>query len=224
MKLLAIETAFEACSVAVLVNGECTERFALAPRGHAASVLPWVEEMLAGAGLGLGALDAIAFSQGPGGFTSLRIGISVVQGLAFGAGLPVVPVSSLQATAQVAGAELALVVMDARMQEVYSGAYALREGLAVPVQADRLLPPAAVTVPDDRGWTGVGNGFARCPELATLASGLRAVQADTWPRASAVAVLAAHWLRDHTGLPAEAAQPVYLRDRVADKPPVLGTT
>jgi tRNA threonylcarbamoyladenosine biosynthesis protein TsaB len=217
MKLLAIETAFEACSVALWLDGQCEERFETTPRGHAGHVLPWVEELLAGAQLGIRALDAIAFSQGPGSFTSLRIGISVVQGLTFGADLPVAPVSSLQATAQCAGLQRALVVMDARMQEVFAGAYEMRDGLASPVQADALLLPGQVSVPGEGDWSGIGNGFERFPELTALGGQLQQVQPQHWPRASAVALLAAHWLEHNPGLPAEQAEPTYLRDKVADK-------
>jgi tRNA threonylcarbamoyladenosine biosynthesis protein TsaB len=221
MKLLAIETAFEACSVALHLDGECLERYAVTPRGHAATLLPWVEELLAQAQLSLSGLDAIAFSQGPGSFTSLRIGISVVQGLAFGADLPVAPVSSLRAMVQAQDPDQqqrTLVVMDARMQEVFAGDYTWRDGIAVAVSEDRLLLPARLTAPADEVWTALGNGFARFPELARLAENARALQVDAWPRAAAVALLAAHWLRNHPGLPAEAAEPVYLRDKVADKP------
>jgi tRNA threonylcarbamoyladenosine biosynthesis protein TsaB len=218
MKLLAIETAFEACSVALCVDGECRERFEVAPRGHAERLLPWVEALLAEAELPLSALDAIAFSQGPGSFTSLRIGISVTQGLAFGAGLPVVPVSSLATLALAAGVPRALVAMDARMGEVYAGAYTLRDGIAHSVMPDRLATPEQLSLPEGDGWTAVGNGFERFDALAALAAGLSEVKAGAWPTAKAVALLAQAWLRERPGLPAEAAEPVYLRDKVADKP------
>ena len=218
MKLLAIETAFEACSVALAIDGECRERFEQAPRGHAERLLPWVEALLAESGLRLAELDAIAFSQGPGSFTSLRIGISVTQGLAFGAGLPVVPVSSLAATVQASGAARALVAMDARMGEVYAGAYEMREGIARPVVADSVLPPGSVRIPDDGAWTAVGNGFERFEELSALAAGLKGVLPRAWPTATAVALLAADSLQHTPGLPAETAEPVYLRDKVAEKP------
>ena len=94
MKLLAIETATETVSVALELNGEVHERYLHAPRQHAELLLPWVEELLAEAGVGFSVLDAIAFSRGPGSFTSLRIGIGVVQGLAWASDCPVIPVSS----------------------------------------------------------------------------------------------------------------------------------
>lgn len=221
MRLLAIETAFEPCSVALWLDGDCRERMAVEPRGHAGLVLPWVEELLAEGGLALGALDAIACSRGPGSFTSLRIGISVTQGLAWGAGLGVVPVSSLQATAQTlagSGVERALVAMDARMGEVYSGCFELRDGLMQAIGEESVGPPDALALPDGQDWSGVGNGFVRFPELATLAEGLQTLHGDAWPGAGAVAELASGWLDANEALPAAAAQPVYLRDKVADKP------
>ena len=102
MNLLAIETATETCSVALSVSGEVLERYQRAPRQHAELLLPWVGELLAEAGLAYASVEAIAFSRGPGSFTSLRIGIGVVQGRAWASDRPVIPVSSLAATAQTA--------------------------------------------------------------------------------------------------------------------------
>ncbi|UCE90616.1 MAG: tRNA (adenosine(37)-N6)-threonylcarbamoyltransferase complex dimerization subunit type 1 TsaB, partial [Pseudomonadota bacterium] len=127
MKLLAIETATEACSVALAVDGDVRDRFEIAPRGHAGLVLPMAKALLAEAGLGLRELDALVFGRGPGAFTGLRIAAGVVQGLAYGAELPVVPVSSLATLAQgvsaQTGASDVLAVFDARMGEVYWGAF-----------------------------------------------------------------------------------------------------
>ncbi len=220
MKLLAIETAFEPCSVALWLDGESTQRFELAPRGHASLVLPFVEELLAEAGLGLGSLDALAFSRGPGSFTSLRIGISVAQGLAWGADLPVAPVSSLLATAQAAangGVRRALVAMDARMDQVFTGRFQRRDGLMREAGEEAVCDPADVVRPDSPGWSGVGNGFGRYPVLAAMEADLVSLHASAWPSAADVALLAADWLRTNQPLAAELAQPVYLRDKVAEK-------
>lgn len=220
MKLLAVETAFEACSVALSLDGERRHRFETAPRGHARLLLPWVEALLSETGVSLADLDAVAFSCGPGSFTSLRIGISVVQGLAWGADLPVVPVSSLQATAQVAardGVRRALVAMDARMNEVYAGRFERLDGVMSPAGHERVCTPAEAAGLAVAGDTGVGNGFERYAELANL-QGLTGTRAAVWPDASAVVTLAEAWLTSNAPLPAEQAQPVYLRDKVADKP------
>jgi tRNA threonylcarbamoyladenosine biosynthesis protein TsaB len=223
MNLLAIETSTETCSVALATDGETQELYEHAPRKHAELLLPWVQQLMAEAGLGFEALDAIAFTCGPGSFTSLRIGIGVVQGLAWGAERPVVPVSSLACTAQAAAAEgisSALVALDARMDEVFTGTFELNEaGIATPVGAERVCRPQDVQVPARPGTWGVGIGFARYQSLVALGEGLAGVRSDLWPRAATVIELAQHWLRDNEPLPAEQAQPVYLRDNVAKKQP-----
>jgi tRNA threonylcarbamoyladenosine biosynthesis protein TsaB len=221
MNLLAIETATETCSVALAVNGGVRERYEHAPRLHAELLLPWVNELLAEAGLGFGALDAIAFSRGPGSFTSLRIGIGVVQGLAWSSDTPVVPVSSLAATAQTAmssGISSALVALDARMNEVFSGMFKADEhGIMIPVDAERVCRPEDVQLVGGSETYGIGIGFERYSALQELAGELAGVRADVWPKASSVLTLATAWLQDNQALPAEQAQPVYLRDNVARK-------
>ena len=221
MKLLAIETATETCSVALSVNGEILERYQHAPRQHAELLLPWVEELLLEAGLGFTSLDAIAFSRGPGSFTSLRIGIGIVQGLAWASDLPVIPVSSLAATAQSAvseGINSALVALDARMNEVFTGRFLLDDnGIMMPVDEEKVCDPEELELPIDSGVYGVGIGFDRYDALQAMTGHLAGVRPDIWPKASAVITLAQAWLSTHEALPAEQAQPVYLRDNVAKK-------
>ncbi len=222
MQLLAIETSSEACSVALSTGADVIQRFTVQPRAHAELILPWVNELLAEAGLALGGLDAVAFSRGPGSFTSLRIGIGVVQGLAWGAGLGVVPVSSLQATAQAAVAEdvaAAVVAMDARMRQVYCGAFVLGEtGHMQAASGEVVCDPGEVVRPLIEGFAAVGNGWSRFEELERLGRQFISVHDAVWPTAAAVAGLAGEWLKDQEALPAEQAQPVYLRDKVAEKP------
>ncbi|WP_191621211.1 tRNA (adenosine(37)-N6)-threonylcarbamoyltransferase complex dimerization subunit type 1 TsaB [Marinihelvus fidelis] len=226
MKLLAIETAFESCSVALSLDGQVLQRYEHAPRGHAERLLPWVQALLADAGLALPALDAVAFSRGPGSFTSLRIGIGVVQGLAWGADLPVVPVSSLQATAQRSlrqviedggNARACVVAMDARMDEVFAARFEQVDGWMLPVGAEQVCAPAVAAGLLADGDAAFGNGFERYPELATAAAN-QPLRVNHWPDAAVIAALAEPWLEASHGLPAEQAQPVYLRDKVADKP------
>jgi len=221
MNLLAIETATETCSVALAVGAEVRERYEHAPRKHAELLLPWVKQLMAEAGIGFDALDGIAFSRGPGSFTSLRIGIGIVQGLAWAADRPVIPVSSLAATAQAAveqGVNSALVALDARMNEVFTGAFAVDDhGIMAPVGPERVCSPESVQLPDRPGTFGVGIGFARYEALEKLFHGLQDVRPDVWPRASSIITLAQAWLRDNEALPADQAQPVYLRDDVAKK-------
>lgn len=221
MHLLAIETATETVSVALCINGETVERYEHAPRQHAELLLPWIKQLLAEAEIGFGALDAIAFSRGPGSFTSLRIGIGVVQGLAWASDLPVIPVSSLAATAQSAlteGISSALIALDARMNEVFTGTFeANSDNIMMPVSAERVCAPTDVQAPQNDDFYGVGIGFERYVELEQLSQQLLGVRTDIWPKASSVISLAQHWLLSNTALPAEQAQPVYLRDNIAKK-------
>lgn len=221
MRLLAVETSSEACSVALARGAEVRERHEHAPLRHAELLLPAVRALLQEAGVEFGALDAIVFGRGPGSFTSLRIGIAAVQGIAWGARVPVVPVSSLAAIAQQAagsGAEEALVAVDARMEEVFTARFAIGAGRLELIGAESVGPPAAVKVERPGRTIGCGNGFERFPALQRLGRDLMQVRADLVPRASALIPLARAWLETHEPLPPEMAQPVYVRDHVADKP------
>lgn len=221
MNLLAIETATETCSVALTVNDEVIEFYEHAPRQHAELLLPWVRQLLAQAEIGFASLDGIAFSRGPGSFTSLRIGIGVVQGLAWASDLPVIPVSSLAATAQTAvseGINSALVALDARMNEVFTGTFATNSrGIMIPTGEERVCGPEEVKIPADAESYGIGIGFDRYDVLKEQAGPLAGIRPDIWPKASTIIKLAQEWLRDSNALPAEQAQPVYLRDNVAKK-------
>ena len=222
MKLLAIDSATEACSAALLHDGELIERYELLGRGHAERLLPMVDELLAEAGLDLAALDAIAFGRGPGGFTGLRIAAGITQGLAAGAQVPVLPVSDLAAIAAAgarqSGASRLLVCVDARMGQVYWAAF---DCSAAQPQA---LTPEAVTNPEDVmppagvPWFGAGRGFAAYPVLAArLGSQLDGTAPDLLPRASDILRIAAVDFAAGRGLPAAQAQPVYLRNEVVHR-------
>jgi len=221
MNLLAIETASETCSVALSIKGEVRERFKHAPRQHAELLLPWVEQLMAEAGIGFTALDAIAYSRGPGSFTSLRIGIGIVQGLAWASDRPVVPVSSLAATAQSAagnGVDVVLVAVDARMNEVFTGTFEKdSHGLMRPIAPEKVCRPEDVNAPGGSVAYGIGNGFERYAPLLALSGQLREIRSGIWPQASSVLQLARAWLATNEPLSAEQAQPVYLRDNVAKK-------
>ena len=220
MRVLALDTSTECCSVALLLDGEVRLRAEITERSHAELVLPMVDALLAEAGLALGDLDGIAFGRGPGAFTGLRIAAGVVQGLAFGADLKVAPVSSLAAVAaQVPGlpGESVLVCNDARMGEVYWGVFRLEANGSVTE-----LLQASVSPPDRVGEGAAtlshaaGNALARHPVLAERLStqGLR-LHGGLLPRADAVARLGARVLASGEGLPADQALPVYVRDDVA---------
>jgi tRNA threonylcarbamoyladenosine biosynthesis protein TsaB len=227
VRLLALDTAAEQCSVALWVDGVLTMREALSPPTHAERILPMIAEVLAEGQARLPELQAMAFGCGPGAFTGVRLAASIAQGLAFAADLPVIGISDLAALAQQAFAlrgapDRMLVCQDARMAEVYWAAY--RRGVPTAgglpgvelIGRERVGPIAEVNVPAEaeRFW-GVGSGFAAYPELgAGLAAGGAAIRSDLRPHAREIAQLAAG-----AGLaaarPPDEALPVYLRDNVA---------
>ncbi len=218
MKLLAFETATEACSVALYLDGEVRERFCIAPRRHAELALPWAEALLAEAGIGKRQLDAIAFGRGPGAFTGVRLAVALTQGIALALERPVVPVSTLQALAMQSEGERILAAIDARMGEVYAAAFAGRQGEWQALSAETVSAPDAVGLPDERGgWHGVGTGFAAAEGCLQqhLQPQLLTVDAQALPHAADVARLAAlAFARGEMRAP-EAAEPAYLRNNVA---------
>lgn len=220
MRLLALDTSTEACSVALWLDGDLRLRFQLTERGHAELVLPMVESLLVEVGLRLTDLDALAFGRGPGAFTGLRIASGVVQGLALGAGLPVVPVSSLAAVAEQVPAtvrDTILVCNDARMGEVYWGVYRREsDGAMAPLVEEAVSAPERVG--DDAPLTqhAAGNALARYPALAgRLASAALQLHDGLYPRADAVARLGLLAFAAGRAVPAEQALPTYVRDDVA---------
>jgi tRNA threonylcarbamoyladenosine biosynthesis protein TsaB len=220
MRLLALDTSTEACSAALLLGGEVRLRFVLTERSHAELILPMVDALLAEAGVALGSLDGLAFGRGPGGFTGLRIAAGVAQGLAFGASLPVAPVSSLAAVAEQVRAgegERILVCNDARMGELYWAAFERRaDALIAPVTEEFVAPPARVAPGVDGLRHAAGNGIARHAELrARLESAGLRVHDDLYPRADAVARLGALEFAAGRGVDAALALPSYVRDDVA---------
>lgn len=221
MKVLAFETSTDACSVALSVAGEIRERFELAPRRHAELILPMAEALLAEAGLTPRGLDGLAFGRGPGSFTGVRIAAAVAQGVAFASDLPVAPVSTLQTLAEGVARELGedavLALLDARMQEVYWGAYrrASAGGMEA-VVADTLSPPERVAVPPESRWVAAGSGWGAYAEALRrgLGEAIARELPDRYPRAADVARIGAEVLGRGAGVPAAGAVPVYLRDRV----------
>jgi tRNA threonylcarbamoyladenosine biosynthesis protein TsaB len=224
-RILAIETATAACSAALYIDGEVEERYALAPRQHAALLLPMVESLLASAELDVRQLDALAFGQGPGAFTGVRIAASAAQGIAFGANLPVVPVSTLAALAAGAmretGESHVMTALDARMDEVYWGVYTGdAAGLPVLQGRETVAGPDDVPVPGDGDWVAAGSGWGAYAGLLMPRAGERVVRLlpDLEPGAHDVAVIGAdRFARGEVGRAGDAV-PVYLRDRVVRAP------
>lgn len=224
MKLLALDTSSEGCSAALLTDGSVTERFELAPRGHTRLLMPMVRELLAEQGLVPAELDALAFACGPGSFTGLRIATGVIQGLAYGLDVPVVPVSSLASVAGDAIARFSLsdgdgiaVAFDARMGEVYWACYVCRGGRPELLGDEQVCAPDAVAlIPDIRCWFGVGQGWGLRDDFpAEVTGAMKEVDDTLVPRASRVAEIAAYAFHEGKGVMAAQAQPVYIRDEVA---------
>ncbi len=250
MNLLALETATEHCSVALLHSSATGDQTVIARRLHAPRqqtelILPMIDEVLAEAGIGLDALDALAYSCGPGAFTGVRIAAAVAQGLALGAELPVVAISSLQALAQgaqrVHGARAVLASFDARMQEIYAGAYQLdADGLMQPRTAEVACRPDALPEALRLTWAalsddvvrsgeeqpaqmpasvGAGSGWGTYNDLLAAQLPVALVDAGLPPDAEDVAILARAQVLAGRALAPEQALPVYLRDDVWKKLP-----
>jgi len=221
--ILAIETATHACSAALSIDGAIDERYALAPRQHAALILPMIESLLLAAGVGVTQLDAIAFGRGPGAFTGVRIAASLAQGIAWAADLPVIPVSTLAALAlggmRESGLPRALAALDARRQEVYWGEY-LRDADGLPRLAgeERVCAPQVLQGPDSGDWLAVGSGWDSYADDLMARMGARVVRVlpDLEPRAADVARIAVPACARGDWVSAEQAVPVYLRNDVAD--------
>lgn len=224
IKILALDTSTNACSVALCLDEAIHGEFEIAPRQHASLVMPMVKKLLDAQSMHLEDLDAIAFGQGPGSFMGIRIAAGIAQGLAFGAQLPVIPISSLQALAQAAYLETAceriLAGWDARMQAIYWGGYTLQGKYMQSIIPDVLSAPAEITLPDQEAWLAAGNAWqeyaADLPRALTKS--FLAERPDIYPSARAVAYLAIEKLEQGETFQPSQAQPVYLRNDVATKP------
>ena len=219
MKILALDTSTEFCSVALWCDGALDAREEHAGQRHSQRLLPMADDLLRHHGLDVKDLDGIAYGQGPGSFTGLRIACGVTQGLAFGAGLPVVGVSTLLALAEAAGAERAVCCIDARMGEIYHAAYAGNGRKWEPVHVPGLYSPAEAPPLPEGSWTGCGNGFAAHGAVLKRLYGdrLSAIMPDVYPHARDIARIAVREFEAGRAVSAEQAVPVYLRDKVALK-------
>ena len=214
MKILAIDTTTQVCSAALMCGDEIAAEEQNAPMQHTKLILPMIDGLLAKAGCKLADLDGLALTIGPGSFTGLRIGAGVIQGLAYGADLPVAMISTLAVLAQGAYAKLGvskiLPSLDARMQQVYWGAYKINaRGLAEMVIEDALSDPDKVCVPEGNDWIGVGSGWQVC--AAELVS---KVYSDHYPCAKDILPLAQDKFAQGDLVSATEVAPVYLREAV----------
>ncbi len=239
MKILALDTSTDHCSVALWLDGASEVRETRAGQSHSSIVLGMIDEVLSARGVQLRELDAIAFGEGPGSFTGLRIACGVVQGLAFGADVPVLGVGTLLAMAEGTKADSVVCCVDARVHEVYHAAYRCVDAADIPTEGNPRFPsvtshpsvqrrwqevcapslcaPAAAPALEGGGWLGCGCGFAAYRDAleGRYRGQFAAVEPERYPHARDIAALAAPRVERGEVYGAESAAPVYLRDKVA---------
>jgi tRNA threonylcarbamoyladenosine biosynthesis protein TsaB len=222
MRLLAVDTATEACSAALWLDGAVIERFEVAGRTHTEKLLPLVQALLAEAGIKPAQLDGLVAGIGPGSFAGVRIGVGLIKGLALGLDRPVAGVTSLAMLAQGAirnGAQRVLPCIDARMSEIYLGAFERDvAGLARSLQADQVLPPDQIDLRHLSGdWTAVGTGWGTYESILRerLPNAPLSIDGSALPRASDALRLALLLFETGQAIAADELAPAYLRDRVA---------
>ncbi|MGQ7247463.1 tRNA (adenosine(37)-N6)-threonylcarbamoyltransferase complex dimerization subunit type 1 TsaB [Halomonas sp. V046] len=228
--LLALDASSSACSAALLNrqpgrDDAIVARFAQTPREHTRRLLPMVDEVLAEAGVSPAQLDAVAFGRGPGSFTGLRIAAGVAQGLAYGLDRPLIGVSTLEALAL--GGHLRyryrylLTALDARMGEIYAGAWRIENGWPVALMSEAVLAPERLVLPrehEDHDWVGLGSGWSLWDAMpAQIQASLGQCVEDVDPEAADMVRLAANAFDRGEAQAPQDAQPVYLRDQVAWK-------
>ena len=221
MRILALDTATSACSVALLNGDRKLSRFELAERSHTQKLMPMIDDLLQEMDLQLHQLDAIAFTHGPGSFTGIRIGFAAVQGLAMGADLPVLPVSTLWLMAATASRKLNLAtgttiypLLDARMSELYVGHYRQANQNPVSVEEDRLEPVSEDFVAENNiqtGAVGIGDGWLLLPESDLPEQ----VYPNLLPEAEDLLPIASSHIANGTLCNIRDIEPLYLRDRVS---------
>lgn len=220
MNLVAIETSTEYLSLALWREGRVSDRVVLAGQRHSELLIDELDALLVEAGVTAGDMDAVVFGAGPGSFTGLRIACGAAQGLALASGVPLLPVGSLEALAEAAQTDKVIVCLDARMGEVYHGAY-VRRGAAnwEEVCPPGLFVPTEVPELPGAGWTGCGSGFGIHADALKKRYGavLKAVLPDMVPQAGVMLRLAAPRFLRGEGIDAASAAPLYVRDKVALK-------
>lgn len=220
MKLLAIDTSTEACSAALSVDEQIISRYELAPRKHTELILPMIDDLMKEADLAVSQLDGLAFGRGPGAFTGVRIATGVIQGIAFGADLPVAPVSSLAALAQGCWrdqkAEKVISAIDARMNEVYWGCYQLENGVMTPDLEEGICAAAQLPLPEGNDWYGTGTGWDSYADQLNnrLAGKILATSPQAYPDAIDIITLAKQVFDQGKVVNAEQVSPVYLRNNI----------
>jgi tRNA threonylcarbamoyladenosine biosynthesis protein TsaB len=213
--ILALETSGSTCSVALMWRDTIYDSLTETDRQHTRQILPQIQQVLQEAGVSLKQLDAIAFAAGPGSFTGIRLAASIVQGLSYGADLPVVPISTLQAMAQAAYSELAtqkvLVALDAHGQKIYWGCYQWLENSMMPVTADTVMACSEkpLLIDQGEGWVGIGNAWQTYASLL-ISSGIAVTYPEQNTHAKYIASLALSDFKAGKFVSADQALPIYL--------------
>lgn len=216
MRILALETSTEYCSVALWQTGEISGRSELAGQRHSEILMDMIAAVLADAGLTLQQLDGLAFGRGPGSFTGVRIACGVAQGLALGADIPVAGICTLAALAEASGQDKVIAVLDARMGELYHAAYEKQAGEWREASAPCVCKPGDAPAVSGSVWHLLGSGVGVSPELLERYVGqLADIDGKVVPQASAIASLGAWEIQRGAGLDAAQALPLYVRDKVA---------
>ena len=223
MKLLALDTSSDACSVSLQLGEDVIENHVVGAREHTRILVPMIRGVLEEAAVALAELDAIVLGNGPGSFIGMRIGASVAQGLAHGAGINIVPVSSLLAVAEETmaseGADHVVVAQDARMSELYLGAFDRDEEGRARLQSPERIVPADHSLAAPARFTPAGAGWARYPELAAAnTAAILASSVVEVPRSRYLLPAAARDLAAGQAIPPDRIEPAYLRNKVAQKP------
>lgn len=218
MNILALDTSTEQCSAALWCDGVVHERTTRAGQSHSAVLLGMVDAVLAEGGVQLAKLDGIAYGQGPGSFTGLRIACAVAQGLAFPGDIPVAGIGTLHAMASGCGADKVVCCLDARMREIYHAMYVRDGDHYVEISAPQVCAPEAAPAPEGKGWVGCGSGFSAYPVLQQRwSAALLSVDDGLYPQAREIARLSVPLFAAGRGVSAEEAAPLYIRDKVALK-------
>ena len=222
--ILALDTSSEACSAAVIKDGKITSVYAVVPRDHTRKIIPMIQQVLEESETETHQLNAIAFGRGPGSFTGLRIAAGVTQGLAYGLDIKVIPVSTLEAMALEVSASSSdkcshvVTAIDARMDEVYWGAFEVKDGQVNALQAEQVCKPEAVKLPEIQGFSGVGTGWGFLSRMPDTVQASITVTDDTLlAKAEYIARIAESKYAAGDLISADQAIPVYLRDTVTWK-------
>lgn len=215
MKILALELATEACSVAVQSGGNILSRHSIAPRQHAELALPWSDVLLRDSGLTKNDLDAIAISVGPGAFTGVRLAIAMGQGMSLALGIPLLGVSTLAVLAMEATRDgftgNILAVIDARMGEIYGARFAWDGQSLVPISDEVVVAPSLLDIDGiDTTWRAVGTGVDAADRFLRTRLPCELVP-DALPHAEMLVRLA----REVEPIAPERVEPTYLRNNVA---------